>query len=208
MSAAPPQDSGGRVWTGPAAGCPSRGASPRLTVFTGPAGSGKSSVARAFAADRCAVYVNKDSLAEALVEELLHAGGGDRDDRDSMFYAERVMDLEYAGLLSVASDNLGLGYHVVLDAPFGKYLSEPDYIERMRAAHAWPEGAAVVVVEVRVSAEVRRERIRDRGLARDRWKLANWDAHESASSAPCLWRGVQIVHFDNERAELDLSALA
>lgn len=48
---------------------------PLLTVFTGPAGSGKSSVALAFARRHGAVYLDKDSLAGGFVGELLRVGG-------------------------------------------------------------------------------------------------------------------------------------
>lgn len=206
MSGDVPQESGGRFWTGPAAGPHQR--VPGLTVFTGPAGSGKSRVAAEFARRHGAVYLDKDSLAGPLAGELLTLGGADPHSRDeSEFYVRRVMDLEYAGMLEVAGDNLRIERRVVLDAPFGKYLDDPGYLEHVAVAHRWPADLDVAVVQVRVPAELRQDRLRSRALDRDRWKLENWVGHGRGAVAECRWRGAAVIDFDNSSPTLDLEAL-
>ncbi|HWL01258.1 MAG TPA: AAA family ATPase [Microbacteriaceae bacterium] len=210
-----PEESGDRFWTGPVAGRRPQGdpprdglAGPSLTVFVGPAGSGKSSLALAYARHRHAVYLDKDALASPLVGALLDAVELDPAARDeSEFYTDQVMALEYEGMLAVAGDNLRLGREVVLDAPFAKYLADPGFMERTSRAHRWPVGLPLLVVQVSVPADVRRERLRRRGLRRDTWKLENWERHESSAAAECRWRGARVVDYDNSRDTIDLAAL-
>jgi predicted kinase len=181
---------------------------PLLTVFTGPAGSGKSSVALAFARRHGAVYLDKDSLAGGFVGELLRVGGIDPDARDeNEYYGQRVMGLEYDALLSVAGDNLRIGRHVVLDAPFARYLADASFLESMSLKRGWPAGLRVVVVQVSVPPGLRRERLRQRGLDRDTWKLENWEQHESAAPGECTWSGAHVVTFDNSGPTVDVTPL-
>ena len=128
--------------------------------------------------------------------------------RDSPYYQDVVMGLEYATLLRLAGDNLRLGNDVVLDAPFVRYFPEKDYLERAAAAHDWPADLTITVVHVTVDGDLVRERVDSRGYGRDAWKLAHWDEFwATAQAADCRWRGAHHVLFDNSAAGADAGAV-
>lgn len=177
---------------------------PRVFVVIGPAGSGKSSVSAALAAEFETVFLDKDVVCGRLTESLLEIAGTDPAGRDdNPVYQDRVMDLEYQTLLAIAGDNLRLGRSVVLDAPFARYLPEEAYLETNARIHGWPN-AEWIVVRVAVDGESIRERVAARGLSRDRWKLENWDEFWArASSVDCRWRGARFLDIDNRRDGFD-----
>ncbi|RFC70627.1 AAA family ATPase [Streptomyces sp. AcE210] len=182
---------------------------PRVHLVIGPAGSGKSSVARLIAERTAAVYLDKDTVCTRLTEALLAAAGTDPSERDhNPYYQSVVMDLEYATLLDLAQDNLRLGNSVVLDAPFGRYFADPGYLESLADRPGWPRNVEYVVVRVRVDKETAHARVRARGHARDASKLADWDAFwDKASTAECRWTGARIVEFDNGGHGIDADAV-
>lgn len=166
----------------------------------GSAGSGKSTVARALAAALRAAYLDKDDVANRFTGALLEAGGEDAGARDgSTLYVESVRPLEYATLLDLASANLRVGLPVVLDAPFGAYFAEQDFISRISQEHDWPSMVHPTVVHVSASAAATRRRLIGRGLERDRWKLDHWESFWSSigSSRP-TWRDVPVVDVTND----------
>jgi predicted kinase len=82
---------------------------PQLIVFAGLPGTGKTSLARAVARQRRAVYLDKDTIkdkAMALADQMNVAQGRDF-----------AGPLSYELLLDLARDNLTLGLSVVLDSP-------------------------------------------------------------------------------------------
>ncbi|NJQ02881.1 AAA family ATPase [Streptomyces zingiberis] len=172
---------------------------PRAYVVIGPAGSGKTSVARLLAERAEAAYLDKDTACTRFTEALLELAGTDKDERDhNPYYQSHVMELEYRTLLDLARDNLALGRPVVLDAPFGRYFARPGYLAEVAADHAWPPATETVVIEVRVDSATARERVRARGYARDLSKLADWDAFwKRAQDNPCRWAGTRRLVFDN-----------
>jgi len=55
------------------------------------------------------------------------------------------------------------------------------------------------VVRVRVSPETLRHRLRERGLERDRVKLAHWDEYWATHGCqPCAWAGVRYSELSND----------
>lgn len=172
---------------------------PRVYVVIGPAGSGKTGVARLIAGLSDAAYIDKDTACTRLTEALLELAGTDPSERDlNPYYQSVVMDLEYATILDLAADNLRLGRPVVLDAPFGRYFSRPDYLAEVTYRHHWPADVELVVVQVQVDSDTARERVRARGCARDRSKLADWDTFWKAAEAnQCRWADGRRLVFDN-----------
>ena len=173
---------------------------PVLRVVIGTAGSGKSTVAQRLARELGAAYLDKDTLAGRFVEAALSVAGHAPGDRESnSYYREQLLPLEYDSLLDVAGANLRLGRSVVVDAPFTPYLSDPQYIVDAAERLTWPQGVHVDVVCVRISPEMLKERLRSRALARDHWKLANWDEYWAQHGGrPCLWSGVRLTELWNE----------
>ncbi|MEV4643384.1 ATP-binding protein [Saccharopolyspora sp. NPDC049357] len=181
---------------------------PPAFVTIGPAGSGKSHVARELARKLRAVYLDKDSIAGEIVDAALELAGrraGGREDDPT--YVEQLMPAEYAALFTTAADNLRLGLPVVLDAPFAAYLGDPDFLTTSAGRVPWPEATPIIVIEVRTSAETVRARLTQRALARDKAKLAAWPAFwQRLGAQHCAWTGARHVVVDNDD-EPDLDAV-
>lgn len=172
---------------------------PTVHIVVGTAGSGKSTIAQRLARHHGAAYLDKDAMSARFVEAALIAAGHDAGDRESnTYYRERILPLEYDSLLDVAGTNLRLGRSVVLDAPFSPYLADPTFITSAAQRFGWP-AVDVDVVLVRVSPETLQQRLRRRGLDRDRVKLANWDEYWAVHGGPqCAWSGVRVRELANE----------
>lgn len=177
---------------------------PTLHVVLGTAGSGKSTIAGRLAREHHAAYLDKDAMSARFVEAALVAGGFDPGDREAnAFYWDHLLPLEYDSLLDVAGANLRLGRPVVLDAPFTPYRSDPTYILTASKRFSWP-AVDIVVVRVRVSESTVRRRLDERGLERDRHKLANWDEYWSTHGAgACAWTGVRFTDVSNDAEAAD-----
>lgn len=181
---------------------------PSAYFVVGPAGSGKSTVSKAVARAARAAYVDKDTVATGFTERLLEETGNDPHERDNnAYYQAHVLPLEYDTILRVCGDNLAVGTSVVLDAPFGRYLRDDDFLVSTARRLQWPAAHLVVVHVVTTGPQVR-ERLGERGLARDAWKLGHWDQFwPSAAAAPCAWAGATHVTVDNSGPVPDLSGL-
>ena len=172
---------------------------PTLRVVIGTAGSGKSTIAQRIAREHAAAYLDKDAMSSRFVEAALLAAGHNAGDRESnAFYRERILPLEYDSLLDVAGVNLRIGRPVVIDAPFGPYLPDPDFIATAAARFDWPP-VEVEVIQVRVSPETLQHRLRERGLERDRWKLDHWEEYwADHGTQTCAWTGVRLSEVSND----------
>ena len=177
---------------------------PKIFFVIGPAGAGKSHIARLLAQRHEATCLDKDSIANRLTGLALELAGHRPDERDgNELYRSRILPLEYDTLLAVAGDNLRLGRSVVLDAPFGSFFGDPDYVLDAAERHFWPP-SATYVVHVSVTEAEQRRRLVERGLARDEWKLAHWDEFwAGATATTCAWRGARHVEFDNTPERID-----
>lgn len=182
---------------------------PKVFFVIGPAGSGKSSVSRLIAQRYGAAYIDKDTATIRFTELLLKLNNSDPNERDNNeFYQTTILPLEYESILDLTRDNLGAGTSVVLDAPFGKFFSDADYLAKARVGHEWPE-AELIVVHVRLAGEALRQRLIARGYPRDEWKLANWEAFWSGAQAnSCEWTGARHIEFDNSAKAADITAFA
>ncbi|WP_323504868.1 ATP-binding protein, partial [Cryobacterium sp. RTC2.1] len=177
---------------------------PKVFFVVGPAGSGKSSVSKFIARQNHAAYIDKDTATTGFTELLLELRGFDKNERDNNeYYQTVIMPLEYETILKLCRDNLALGNSVVLDAPFGKYFSNEDFLTEVHARYYWPE-AEKIVVHVHVDGEEMRQRLINRGYHRDEWKLHNWDAFwAKAQSVDCAWKSAHHVAFNNNGDGID-----
>jgi predicted kinase len=175
---------------------------PTLRIVIGTAGSGKSTIAKRLAREHAAAYLDKDAMSARFVEAALASAGHDPGDREANpYYRENILPLEYDSLLDVAGANLRIGRPVVIDAPFSPYLSDATFITTAAKRFDWPP-VDVEVVRVHVSPEKLQERLRRRGLERDRVKLAQWDEYWAAHGGhACTWTGVRLFELANDADE-------
>ncbi|CAH1196880.1 MULTISPECIES: AAA family ATPase [Paenibacillus] len=182
---------------------------PVLIFLIGSAGSGKSTIGKKLAAEHHFCYLDKDVVCNTFTGKLLEAHGYSPHERDgNTYYRDTVMDLEYETLLNVANDNLQLGRSVILDAPFVGYFHKSDYIDGLISKYGWEE-VIPVVLRVDVNADVLQQRIRSRGLERDKWKLEHWDTFVQGIQANiCMWENIDLIAVDNSSEDFDLRHLA
>jgi predicted kinase len=149
---------------------------PHMVLVGGYAGSGKSELAEFVSYLTGWPRLDKDSLTRPLVEALLVAHGGDPHDRHTSLYLEKAREAEYQCLMESAYDCIKAGISTVLDAPFLREFSDPDWMQRLvNKCRAY--GAETAVIWVKCDHDSMREYITFRSAARDAWKLANWEEY-------------------------------
>lgn len=179
---------------------------PTAFFVIGPAGSGKSTVSRAIAQRYGAAYLDKDTMVTAFTELILEAKGFDKNERDNnAFYQAAILPIEYETLLRTCGDNLRVGTSVVLDAPFGRYFADRDYLRTARRQYAWPD-ADLVVVHVTTNGSNVLDRLIRRDYSRDGWKIEHWEQFwTKAQQTECQWDAADHLVFANDNPTIDLS---
>jgi predicted kinase len=179
---------------------------PTAFFVIGPAGSGKSTVSKAIAQRYSAAYLDKDTMVTAFTELILQANGFDKNERDNnAFYQAAVLPIEYETLLRTCGDNLRVGTSVVLDAPFGRYFAERDYLESARRQYGWPD-AELIVVHVKADSSRVLDRLVKRHYSRDTWKIEHWEQFwNNTQHAECHWDSAHHLVFENNNPILDLT---
>lgn len=139
-------------------------------IVCGTPGAGKTTYARRLSANRHAVLLDIDIVTERLVRIALAESGRSSDDRDSEYFKLTYREPIYDTLFDIARNNIEV-QDVVVVGPFTREINNPD----------WPEmlsnklGCTVVVHYVNCNPDVRRQRLAERGDARDQAKLEDWD---------------------------------
>jgi len=135
---------------------------PLLVLVMGVAGTGKTTLSREVVRRTRVVYLANDFIADAFFPDTRR--GPRHDD-----LRPRV----YTALYTIAAENLKLGNSVLLDVPHVKEAQTGSWPKAIRHL-AGESGAELVVLKCRCSEAALSKRLRERGEARDRWKLENW----------------------------------
>ncbi|NHN30676.1 AAA family ATPase [Paenibacillus agricola] len=176
----------------------------KLVFFLGPAGAGKTTLAKALTKKRKAAFFDMDTLSRPAAEAIMALAGLDPQDRDSVAYKAHCRDLGYRITMDAALENIELGSDAYVVGPFTK---ESD-------SHAWLEnelkriGASIHDVDVKVvfvhldGAASYKKRIKERGSSLDDWKLGNWsEFSQSLQIRQIHWElpGSSILYFNNSQ---------
>ncbi|QGQ99023.1 hypothetical protein EHS13_31180 [Paenibacillus psychroresistens] len=175
---------------------------PKLVFFLGPAGAGKTTLAKLLVKKHRAAFFDMDTLSRPAAETIMTLSGLDPNDRDSPIYKQYCRDLGYRITMDAALENLQLGIDAVVIGPFTKELEDPLWIELELSK----QGLSLETVEVKVlfiylpDDQAYRDRLEERNSALDDWKLENW----SSFSPSLIRREIQwklppasILYFDN-----------
>ena len=161
---------------------------PRLIVFCGHAGAGKTSIAKRaipllhHRSGESFCLLDKDTVYGAFSSHVMGILTGNPNDRDSPLYLEKLRDHEYNGLMDIARENLRIGTNVVLVAPSSRELKSGALFDHRQLK--LPSDTAIQVVWVTLDETTAKERIKIRSNALDDYKLANWDEYAKRRFEP------------------------
>jgi dephospho-CoA kinase len=139
-------------------------------IVCGSPGAGKSTYARKLAAVRHATLLDIDTVTERLVRVALRECGRDPDDRDSDYFKQTFREPIYETLFDIARENISF-QEVVVVGPFTKELRDKDWPFKLSQILGGP----VEVHYVSCPPEIRKQRLEERGNARDLAKLRDWE---------------------------------
>lgn len=139
-------------------------------IVCGSPGAGKTTYARQLAFERRAALLDIDTVTERLVRIALRESGHNPDDRDSEYFKRIFREPIYDTLFDIAQENLPF-QDVVVVGPFTRELRNPNWPSKLSQTFGGP----VEVHYICCPAETRRQRLADRGDARDLAKLRDWE---------------------------------
>ncbi len=156
-------------------------AAPRLILFAGHAGTGKTTLAKKalpLIIEKTGAdffFLDKDTVYGAYSAHIMELTTNNPNDRDSPFYLKNLRDWEYAGLIAIAKENLQLGVNVILVGPFSTEIQSgkifnPDEL-------GIPSESSIKIAWIDLEANEARHRLEKRADPRDEWKLQHWDEY-------------------------------
>lgn len=161
---------------------------PRLILFAGHAGTGKSTLAKKalpLIIDKTGedfFFLDKDTAYGAFSAHVMQLTTQNPNDRDSPFYLENLRDWEYQGLIDIARENLLLGVNVILVGPFSREIQSG----RMFNAQAIgvPPQTTIQIAWIDLDEAEAKKRMEKRADPRDEWKLAHWNQYANRRTEP------------------------
>ncbi len=161
---------------------------PRLILFAGHAGTGKSTLAKKALpliiekTGEDFFFLDKDTAYGAFSAHVMELTTQNPNDRDSPFYLENLRDWEYQGLIDIARENLILGVNVILVGPFSREIQSG----RMFDAQALgvPRQTTIQIAWIDLDEAEAKKRMEKRADPRDEWKLAHWEQYTKRRTEP------------------------
>jgi dephospho-CoA kinase len=149
----------------------------KLVFFLGPAGAGKTTLAKAIASYNKVPFFDMDILLRPAANAIMTLHGLDPSDRDSAEYKRLCRDLGYRITMDAALDNIGLDVDAFVVGPFTKEAADPDWIssELARIGRSLEDVEVKVVLVGLANEQLYLERIQGRHSSLDDWKIQNWD---------------------------------
>ncbi|MEC0167023.1 AAA family ATPase [Paenibacillus graminis] len=185
----------------------------QLVFFLGPAGAGKTTLAKTVASRNKAAVLDMDILLRPAADVIMKMHGLDPADRDSAEYKRLCRDLGYRITMDAALDNMGLDCDVFVVGPFTKEAADPGWIgsELARIGRTLEEIEVKVVLMSLGNAGLYRERIEGRHSPLDAWKFQNWETFRaSLGSRTVAWPlpADNILQIDNSGPDVRTTAEA
>ncbi len=172
---------------------------PRLILFAGHAGTGKSTLAKRALpliiekTGEDFFFLDKDTVYGAYSAHMMELTTHNANDRDSPYYLENLRDWEYRGLIDIARENLLLGVNVILVGPFSKEIQSGQMFHP--EALGVPPQTRIQIAWIDLSATEAKLRMEKRADPRDEWKLARWDQYVERRIEPPKHSAIK--RFDN-----------
>ena len=161
---------------------------PRLILFAGHAGTGKSTLAKKALpliiekTGEDFFFLDKDTVYGAFSAHVMELTTQNPNDRDSPFYLENLRDWEYQGLIDIARENLLLGVNVILVGPFSKEIQSGKMFDAKELDIPMKTSIQIAWIDLKESEA--RNRMEKRADPRDEWKLAHWDLYAQRRTEP------------------------
>ncbi|MEK8129987.1 AAA family ATPase [Paenibacillus filicis] len=150
---------------------------PKILFIVGPAGAGKTTLAKALARSSRTPLFDMDTLLRPAAETIMTISGLDPNDRDSPVYKTYCRDLGYRITMDAVLENTQLGLDALVVGPFTRETADPQWPEQELARiEATLQDVDLKVISVYLPDDGDyRERIQQRASILDVWKLDNWD---------------------------------
>ncbi|MEA9601743.1 ATP-binding protein [Polynucleobacter sp. MG-28-Ekke-A2] len=161
---------------------------PRLILFAGHAGTGKSTLAKKALpliiekTGEDFFFLDKDTVYGDFSAHVMGLTTQNPNDRDSPFYLENLRDWEYQGLINIARENLLLGVNVILIGPFSKEIQSGKMFDAQKLGV--PPQTSIQIAWIDLEESEAKKRMEKRADPRDEWKLAHWDQYAKRRIEP------------------------
>jgi predicted kinase len=176
---------------------------PRLILFAGHAGTGKSTIAKKALpiiiekTGEDFFFLDKDTVYGSYSAHVMELTTRNPNDRDSPFYLQNLRDWEYRGLIDIARENLLLGVNVILVGPFSSEIQSGKMFDPV--ALGIPAQTSIQIAWIDLPEEEAKTRMIKRADPRDEWKLAHWNEYAKRRIEPPTHR--LLKRFDNSQLD-------